>query len=72
MNTLVDSNSLINFIIKQKSKKNFWETPIIKYRDLVQDLKESGTIPDFSDYFDFLRENQSRGYDFFTFRGCDD
>ncbi len=63
MTTLTETNLLANFTAEQ-NKNEFWKSPAgIKYQVPVQDSKANGILS-FSDYFDFLRENQHRWYDF--------
>jgi len=64
MNTLADTNLLASSTREQKRQNQFSEISVgKKYHKAVQDPKAPGDSPGMPDYFDFLRENQSRCYD---------
>ncbi|MBU3953123.1 MAG: PAS domain-containing protein, partial [Proteobacteria bacterium] len=64
MNTLANTNLLASFTLEQKSGKEFPKISVEKkYQETVQSPKALWDCPGMPDYFDFLRENQSRCYD---------
>jgi signal transduction histidine kinase/CheY-like chemotaxis protein len=67
LNTLADTNPLADFDIGQRIDKNIPGTPARReYRGPVP-YSRANEIPLISDFFDFLRENQSRSVDFFLY-----